>query len=527
MNDINSVRTDVPNEADMSIKDKLVDMINNHPDLPTLGSSITQIVQLTSSDGQSREHLASLVLTDPSLTLKILRLANSMSYRSSTQAITSISIAIQLLGMETVKACALAMLLVDRMPRKHARSVRTELMIALSASLIGRDLAKRSSFPNAEEVAVAALFKNMGRFVLAVYDDATYRTTMKLAMEKEYTESKASQEVLGCTFNWLTDYALRAWHIPEPIIQAMKLMPGRILKSPKNRGEWMQQVTEFSNRAALMTFKDSISQTDSMMEELLNRFGAALDIDAMKLESIVNEAAEQLRDINNSLEEMTQGGGENNDQSSAEPAKPDGLSAVTGMDLWINQTIGGSGQRKPVNAADLLSEGLQEVTELMHKQPCSINTLLMLVAETYYRSLGFQFVTICVKDVQTNQFRARNSVGINHQDLQKGFVFSDSAALDLFSIALKRNVDLAISDATESKIRDAIPVWHRRLLPDTKSFMVLPLVLQNKPIGMIYADRPVVAREGITIREMKLIKALKENVLTAFNTSSYDSTESI
>ncbi|HQU62792.1 MAG TPA: hypothetical protein PKY85_06570, partial [Nitrosomonas sp.] len=88
-------------------------------------------------------------------------------------------------------------------------------------------------------------------------------------------------------------------------------------------------------------------------------------------------------------------------------------------------------------------------------------------------------------------------------------------------------VDLAISDATESKIRDAMPVWHRRLLPDTKSFMVLPLVLQNKPIGMIYADRPVVAREGITVREMKLIKALKENVLTAFNTSSYDSTESI
>ena len=148
-------------------------------------------------------------------------------------------------------------------------------------------------------------------------------------------------------------------------------------------------------------------------------------------------------------------------------------------------------------------------------------------ARELYRSLGFQFVTICVKDVQTNQFRARNSVGINHQDLQKGFVFSDSAALDLFSIALKRNVDLAISDATESKIRDAMPVWHRRLLPDTKSFMVLPLVLQNKPIGMIYADRPVVAREGITVREMKLIKALKENVLTAFNTSSYDSTESI
>jgi len=518
MNDHVTAQNSALNEEEMSIKDKLIDMIHNHLDLPTLGSSIAQVVQLTSSDGQSREQLASLVLTDPSLTLKILRLANSMTYRATTQAITSISVAIQLLGMETVKTCALAMLLVDRMPRKHARSVRTELMIALSASLIGRNLAKRSSFPNAEEVAVAALFKNMGRFILAVYDDAMYRKTMKLSMEKEYTESKASLEMLGCTFSWLTDYALRVWLIPDPIVQAMKLMPGRILKSPKNRNEWMQQVTEFSNRAALMTFKDATSQADTMTEELLIRFGGALDIDATKLENIVSETAEQFRDINNSFTEMMQGGEEVTNQPLSAHVESSGLSAVTDhMDLWINQTVGVLGNRKPANAADLLLEGVQEVTELMASQSCSINTLLTLVVETYYRSLGFQFVTICVKDMRTNQFKARNSAGINHQDLQKSFVFPDSTATDLFSIAIQRNVDLAISDATEPKIRSALPGWHRRLLPDTKSFMVLPLVVQGKPIGMIYADRPVIVREGITVREMKLIKALKENVLVALN----------
>jgi hypothetical protein len=348
----------------------------------------------------------------------------------------------------------------------------------------------------------------MGRFILAVYDDATYRKTMKLSMEKEYTESKASLEMLGCTFSWLTDYALRVWLIPDPIVQAMKLMPGRILKSPKNRNEWMQQVTEFSNRAALMTFKDATSQADTMTDELLIRFGGALDIDATKLENIVSETAEQFRDINNSFTEMMQGGEEVTNQP---------LSAHVESSGWINQTVGVLGNRKPANAADLLLEGVQEVTELMASQSCSINTLLTLVVETYYRSLGFQFVTICVKDVRTNQFKARNSAGINHQDLQKSFVFPDSTATDLFSIAIQRNVDLAISDATEPKIRSALPGWHRRLLPDTKSFMVLPLVVQDKPIGMIYADRPVIVREGITVREMKLIKALKANVLVALN----------
>lgn len=518
MNDTVTARTDTLHEAEMSIKDKLVDMIHNHPDLPTLGSSIAQIVQLASSDDQSLAQLTNFILSDPSLTLKLLRLANSIAYRATARTVTSISGAIQLLGMDTVKTCALALLIVDKMPRKHASAVRTELMIALSASLIGRNLAKRSLFPNAEEVAVAALFKNMGRFILAVHDDELYRVTMKLAMRKDYTESRASLEILGCTFSWLTDYALRAWHIPDPIIQAMKLMPGKVLKSPRNRGEWMQQVTEFSNNAALMTFKDTESQTNPGAEELLDRFGGALGIDAAKLRSIVNESTEQLRKINDYAREIVQYDDENTGQLSAGRDRKNGLTAtVDDADLWINQTADRVSNRKPTNAADLLLTGVREVEQLLTSKQYDINTLLMLVLEIYYRSLGFQFVTVCIKDALTNQFRARNSVGLNHQDIQKGFIFLDSAASDLFSIAMQRNVDLAISDATEPKIRNALPIWHRRLLPDTKSFMILPLVLQNKPAGLIYADRPVIAHEDITAEEMKLIKALKAKILVACN----------
>jgi HD-like signal output (HDOD) protein len=518
MNDTDEARTEGLYEEEMSIKDKLVDMIHNHPDLPTLGSSIAQVVQLTSSDDQSRQQLTNLILSDPSLTLKILRLVNSMTYRATTQTITSISVAIQLLGMDTVKTSALAMILVDKMPRQHANAVRIELMISLSASLIGRNLAKRSSFPNAEEVAVAALFKNLGRFILAVYDNELYRVTMKLAMEKDYTESKASLEILGCSFSWLTDYALRAWHIPESIIQAMKLMPGRVLKSPKNRGEWMQQVTEFSNSAALMTLKDTESRANSKIEDLLGRFGGALSIDTVKLQNIVNESAEQLHGISAYTREMEEHTDKYFDQPVVVPDKKNELIAVTDdTDLWINQTESCSNNRKPVNAAEMLLAGVQEVRKLLTSKQYTVNTLLMLVLEIYYRSLGFQFVTVCVKDVRTNQFRARNSVGFNHQDIQKNFVFLDSAASDLFSITMQRNVDLEISDATEPKIRNALPIWHRRLLPDTKSFMILPLVLQNKPIGLIYADRPVIAQENITVEEMKLIKALKANVLVACN----------
>lgn len=502
--------------SNLSIKDRLINMIHHDPKLPTLRNNISNIVQLTSSESKSIEQLANFILTDPSLSLRILHLANSVTFRTSTQEVASISKAIQLLGLDTIKTCALAMILVDGMPRKHANAVRAELMIALSASLIGRNLAKRSAFPNAEEVAVAALFKNIGRLIVAAFDDKLYRETMSLAMEKDYSESKASQEKLGCTFHWLTDFALKTWHIPESIIQAMKLMPGKILKSPKNRGEWMQQVTEFSNRAALMTLKDESPQTTAMAKELAGQFGGSLNLDSKGISSVMRESAEQLRSIS-SLAGMSLQESERSSQSGAENGVDGGLSNVSGdIDLWINQSDNRFSSGKPINAADRLLVGVQEVTELLASQQYNINTLLMLVLETYYRCLGFEFVTVCLKDFRTNQFRARNSLGKSHETIQRGFVFPDSASSDLFSIALKKDVDLAISDATDPKIVNSLPNWHKRLLPDTKSFMVLPLVVQNKPIGLIYADRSIVASEGVTASEMKLIKALKANILVAF-----------
>ncbi|MCB1986716.1 MAG: HDOD domain-containing protein [Burkholderiales bacterium] len=517
MDNINNATMESPDENEtMPIKDKLIDMIQNNPDFPALGSSISKVVQLTSSEDKSLEQLTNFILSDPSLSLKILRLSNSLSYRSASPMVTSISKAIQLLGLDTIKTCALAMILVDGMPGKNARAVRAELMLALSASLIGRNLAKRSAFPNAEEVAIAALFKNMGRLILAAHNDQLYWKTMSLAREKGYSEGRASLEQLGCTFNWLTEFALKAWHIPESIILAMKIMPGKVLRSPKNRSEWMQQVAEFSNNAALMTLKEG--NEIPVVDDLLSRFGDALDLDKQKLNALIRNSSEQIQSICRYAEKITDSENSHAGQNQTAGDFVDCLTdELSDANTCFDQTEDCYASGKPYNSTDRLLTGIQEVSEMLAFGRSDINSLLVLVLETLYRSLGFRFVTVCLKDVRTNQFRARNFVGQNHNGLQKSFVFPDTASSDIFSMAIKRNVDLAISDTTDTKISNALPSWHKQLLPDTLSFMILPLVIQDKPIGLIYADRSAIASEGITANEMKLIKSLKAQILMAMS----------
>ena len=60
-----------------------------------------------------------------------------------------------------------------------------------------------------------------------------------------------------------------------------------------------------------------------------------------------------------------------------------------------------------------------------------------------------------------------------------------------------------------------LPQWHRALFTHTRSFIILPLVVNDKPIGIYYLDREQPAPEGISSEEMKIIKTLKNKVLTA------------
>lgn len=273
-----------------SVKDQLVDMICNSPDLPALGASISNVIhiQTTSSTDESTQQLANLILADVSLTQKILRLANSVSFRkSSGHEISSITKAIPLLGLDTIKACALAIMLIEGIPENHAKHVRYELDLALSASLIGRKLAKRSAFSNTEEIAIVALFKNMGSLLVAVFDEKLYRETMALVTNGTHNKTQASLQTIGCSFDTLTEIAMHEWQIPNNIINAMRLLPSKTLVVPKNRQEWMQQAIEFSESAALLALQTNTQNKVIAEDTLLKQFGATLHLDQTQLDTLL------------------------------------------------------------------------------------------------------------------------------------------------------------------------------------------------------------------------------------------------
>jgi len=501
-------------------RDRLLWQVTQGSELPALGASVSEVVRMASAEDDSVRELASFLLNDVALTQKMLRLANTVSYRTAGgMPVTTISRAIFLLGFETVKTSALAMLLVDGMKGRKGQSVRNELSLALCASVFGRAMARRAAFKDAEEAAVAALFKNLGRVMVAAHDHQLYGRIAALAESAGLSQSQASARILGCSFDDLTDAALRAWNMPESIAQALAPLPAGMLKPARSRAEWMQQVAAFSASMAALLPRMTDPGKDADSRAVLARYGAALNLDAQGMAELVHAASTEARALRLNTDIAFE------EDVIAEPVpSPAAPQPVAKADPLAEFLLAGdsaapsvSAERhpsgKPLQARELLMAGAQAMSEMIASGAGNINDLMFLALETLYAGMGFRYATVCLRDVQTGLYKSRLALGGATPKLQRQFAFAASGNKDLFFLAMQNNADLLIADASTMKIASLLPVWHRTMLPEARSFIILPLVVKGAPIGYFYADRTVTAPEGITPEETSLLRMIKSQVI--------------
>ncbi len=500
-----------PGEA-RPVRAALLQKVCGGEDMFALGSSVARVVEMAGSDDQGTHDLAYFVLSDAALTQKILRLSNTASYRSASGgAVTTISRAISLLGFDNVKTTALAMLLVDTLANsKHAASVRVELEASLCASLVGREMARLSFYQGAEEASIGALFKNLGPLLVASLEHERYREITALIASGKHTTGQASQMILGCSYDALSEAVMAEWKIPEAIVRTLATIPAGVQKVPASRPEWMRLVAAFSMDVAKLMGRTIDPASSPEARNLLTRYGVALNVDAARMETLFAAVRGEMSTLLQSMNLVP--------QTPLEQENHDGLPNVlllATMDAGDAAADGHHPSGKPLNARELLLAGVQDVTQMRASGQSKVNELILAVLETLYRSMGFRFATVCLKDARNGQYRARLAFGDDHVRRQNGFVFALQSSRDLFHLAMENDADLMIADASSPKIRDLVPSWHRALLPDAKSFIVLPLVVGKVQLGLFYADRVHAAPEGVPPDETSLIKALKGQVLIA------------
>ncbi len=513
--------------------DRLLRRIEAESDFPALSESVGAINRITASDRESVNQLSNTILKDFALTSKLLKLANTAFYsRAGGGTISTVSRAVVILGFDAVRSIALSLILFDNLEnRAQAQQLKEEFLKVLYAALLARELAGKAGVDDGEEAFIGAMLHHLGRMLALFYFPAEMTAAREQMATRGITEALAATEVLGASPEQLGIAVARNWGFPERLVQSMKgLPPGRVRKGANEVDrlrivagfasalcDGMAAAREDEHPAAVARlverFRDSVPVTAEQIGTVmsvtfgeLSRFAQAVNIDLGRSAFAVQAA--QWAGLPPPVETASDG------------MAPDATAPREALDeaVLASHAADASPPRTPEAVQARLAAGLQDVGNSLVDDSMPLNDILRMILETMYTGMGFEHVILCIRDGSRNAMRGRFGFGEEAQALARAFDFPLVGTPDVFLVALQNNADILISDIDSANIAPRIPAWFRRQVP-ARTFVLFPILVKGKPVGLIYADRSKAGDIVIAETELSLLKSLRNQAVLAIRQS--------
>jgi HD-like signal output (HDOD) protein len=187
--------------------------------LPSLSPVAIKLIELASNDASSAHDLAGLIKKDPSLTVRVLKLANSAFYRSA-YPVTTVQQAIMRIGFHQLRVLALSLSLRETFPMGKTAQIDYEQFwrTSLYRGLLARSLARQLKACDPEEAFVAGLTLEIG---FLIFLELYVKRNEEIPNRSFYpVELLASWETdtFGVNHREIGEMALRYWKFPEEIV---------------------------------------------------------------------------------------------------------------------------------------------------------------------------------------------------------------------------------------------------------------------------------------------------------------------
>ena len=173
--------------------DKTIELVNNIKDIQAMPSVIVKVLNVMKKPTVSMKELGDIVMYDQSLTIKILALVNS-AYYGFSQQISSISIALSLLGMVKVKNIIVAVAMKPMMSNQGDKELwKHSIRVAAGCEY----LAELTKIMDSDEAFIAGFIHDVGKIVLHTTNPKLYNKVISatndgadiLDAERKYFDS--------------------------------------------------------------------------------------------------------------------------------------------------------------------------------------------------------------------------------------------------------------------------------------------------------------------------------------------------
>lgn len=488
-----------PQAAPARALDDLLAAMRAHGGLPSVGHTLARLTRLLESDDDAVQVLADVILSDVALTQRLLKIANTIPYRAGPQSVTTVTRAIMLLGFDQVRVTAMSVVLVEGLLGDRVGELRDEFHQSLLAGSLARELLAGRE---AEEAAIAAMFRGVGRLLVAVFAPQVQAGIRTACVNDKLTESAAARRVLGKSYDDLTEQVLRDWSVPDRIVSAVQPLPARV-DGAGSAGERVRVAAQFAESVAAALAPRPLVKLD----DVLARFSGALAVTHESLLPMLERAGARNREFEAAFGLAPGPCPVAQFQHSVPGATRLDLDLPAAEPPAQRDAVG-----RPHNACAILAAGLAEATDVLTRGArVDVNAVIQVTLEAMFSGLGYARTALVLRDPATGTYRTRAGFG----DPKAQFAFPAAGPPHLFTAALAQAKDLHIADSGSDKLRASLPDWFSRDFANARSFLLMPLTVADKVIGFFYADRPMPDTAGLSSEELNLLRALRSQVVIA------------
>lgn len=425
-------------------------------DLPVLAGTLGEIDKALASDEYSTLALARVILQDPPLTTKVLRVVNSAYYNPGGQPISMISRAVMILGFDAIRSICTSIAIIDALLRGHARGrLLDEIARALYAAVIARDLATQRHDPAPEEIFVSTLLRRLGHMVFWSLDEPQANLLDDALSDETKTADAHEIRILGFRLDQLSEALAHTWGLPIRIhskggkaesrlhLQEVAWDVANEAGKGWNAGSLVKPVREF---AWVLTSTEQDAQ--------------------VMLKSLARETAKFALAL----------------------GSPEVARRVPGQDSVFIEPDTES------NLSSLGETNQEAELRVLHEISCNllenldVNSILEMVLEGIHRGVGMDRTALAFLDPRTGEVRCKMALGVHRHALMESFHF---VALDTNKHPLVELMDRCQSllldpDAREWRDRFTHPIYE---LFDETPFLAQALSVRGHAIGIFLADR--------------------------------------
>ena len=238
-------------------KNRILLRIRQASDLPAMAETVTVINKFKASEDTSVSELADILLRDYALTTKLLKVVNSVHYMQSGQ-VTTISRAIFLMGIESIKQIALTLMLFDHM-QKH--SAQTEMMDAIiqafCSGVLAQKIVQDLNYVEEEEAFICALLHPLGKIIVAHTMPEKIAEIRHMSAEQGISEEQASASVLGLSFEEIGTTIATEWNYPQKLVQSMHHTTGADVPAEPQEVHKLSMIASLSNEMSIVLATDA------------------------------------------------------------------------------------------------------------------------------------------------------------------------------------------------------------------------------------------------------------------------------